>query len=52
MILQHTHPTLPFVPNPCVPYGAQGLDSSVLIWRHDQEIQSFASQTRFKRLSR
>jgi WD40 repeat protein len=37
MILQHTQQDLPFVPNPCVPCGAQGLDSSVLIWRDDQD---------------
>jgi WD40 repeat protein len=37
MILQRTHSTLPFVPNPCAPYGAQGLDSSILIWHDDQE---------------
>jgi WD40 repeat protein len=27
---------LPPVSNPCAPYGAQGLDSSVLIWHHHQ----------------
>ena len=37
MILQRTRHTLPLVPNPCAPYGARGLDSSVLIWHDDQE---------------
>jgi WD40 repeat protein len=37
MILQRTRSTLPLVPNPCAPYGAQGLDSSVLIWHDGQE---------------
>lgn len=31
MIRQNTLPTLPVVPHPCAPYGAQGWDSCVLI---------------------
>ena len=36
---QHVRHFLPLVPNPCAPYGAQGLDSSVLIWRDDDQQQ-------------
>jgi WD40 repeat protein len=36
---QHVRHFLPLVPNPCAPYGAQGLDSSVLIWRDDDQKQ-------------
>jgi WD40 repeat protein len=41
MVLQHARHTLPLVPNPCAPYGAQGLDYSVLIWHHDQPVERF-----------
>jgi WD40 repeat protein len=30
------HRTLPLVSNPCAPYGAQGLDSSILIWHRNR----------------
>jgi WD40 repeat protein len=36
MFQQKVRALLPPVSNPCAPYGAQGLDSSVLIWQHDQ----------------
>src|SRR5438552_4516521 len=39
MFQQKVRTILPFVSNPCSPYGAQGLDSSVLIWQHDQQQQ-------------
>ncbi|MBA2678648.1 MAG: WD40 repeat domain-containing protein [Ktedonobacteraceae bacterium] len=34
---QQVRHVLPVVPNPCAPHvGAQGLDSSVLVWHHQQ----------------
>jgi WD40 repeat protein len=36
MLKRPTYRTLPLVSNPCAPYGAQGLDSSILIWHHDR----------------
>lgn len=34
MLNHYAHRSMPIVSNPCAPYGAQGLDSFVLIWRH------------------
>jgi hypothetical protein len=38
MLKHNVRQFLPAVPNPWAPYGAQGLDSSVLIW-HDNQRQ-------------
>jgi WD40 repeat protein len=39
MLKQNVRHFLPLVPNPWAPYGAQGLDSSILIWRDDDQKQ-------------
>lgn len=40
---QKARRTLPVVPHPLGPYGAQGVDSSLLIWHHDQLENSFVN---------
>jgi WD40 repeat protein len=36
MLKKHAERILPLVSNPCAPYGAQGLDSSIIIWHGHQ----------------
>ncbi len=41
MLQQKVRHDLPIVPHPLAPYGAQGVDSSLLIWYDDQPVKRF-----------
>ncbi len=48
MIKQKSCKDLPVVSNPCAPYGAWGLDSCVLVCRHDRTERMERFQNAFK----